>query len=311
MLLLFLLPPPCMVVPIGNIANRLIFSHQNPNLSTTNYSQTLSIPTMLSYGMGMNIQSGPAPNNFDEVRGRILSSNGIISRDVLMSSTKSSVVYHERMTTNNANNDDNPVDASPELSYETEQEKAFCISKAADQQDTMRTMGNNNEASMTYGIYEESVINIQLLYNPQAPTEPDLWSGSFHPISLHELIKHFALDSKNIKDSLNFMAKYISNKQVNSSKANELNDFDSMSNAIWNFISSIYEAKWDSLTTDNKSTTLRMRISSKFTPRVAPNINKNNKKVTKPVPISIEKALPPPLLLAKSKNEVNSISKYF
>jgi len=175
----------------------------------------------------------------------------------------------------------------------------------------MRTMGNNNEASMTYGTHEESVINIQLPYNPQAPTEPDLWSGSFHPISLHELIKHFALDSKNIKDSLNFIAKYISNKQVNSGKANELNDFDSMGNAIWNFISSIYEAKWDSLTTDNKSTTLRMKISFKFTPRVAPNTNKNNKEVTKPVSISIEKAPLLPLLLAKSKNEVNSISKYF
>jgi len=130
-------------------------------------------------------------------------------------------------------------------------------------------------------------------------------------ILLHGLIKHFALDSKNIKDSLNFMAKYISNKQVNSSKANKLNDFDGIGNAIWNFISSVYETKWDSLTTDNKSTTLRIKISFKFTPRVASNMNKNNKEVTKPVPISIEKAPPPPLLLAKSKNEVNSILKYF
>ena len=40
-------------------------------------------------------------------------------------------------------------------------------------------------------------------------------------------------------------------------------------------------------------------------------MNKNNKEVTKPVPISIEKAPPPPPLLAKSKNEVNTISKYF
>ena len=71
---------------------------------------------MLPYGMRMDIQSGLAPNNFDEVRGRTLSSNGSISSDVSMSSTKLSVVYHERMTTNNVNNDDNPVDASPELS---------------------------------------------------------------------------------------------------------------------------------------------------------------------------------------------------
>ena len=189
---------------------------------------------MLPYGVGMDIQSGPAPNNFNEVRGRTLSSNRSISRDVSMSSTKSSVVYHERMTTNNANNNNDPVNASPKLSYEIEQEKAFCVSKAANQQDTTRSMGDNNKASSTHSTHEESVINIQLPYDPQAPTKPDLWSGSFHPISLHGLIEHFASDSKNIKDSLNFIAKYISNKQVNSSKANELNDFDGMGNAIWN-----------------------------------------------------------------------------
>jgi len=121
-----------MVAPIGNIANKLFFSHQNPNLSTMNYSQTSSIPTMLPYSVGMDIQLGPAPNNFDEVRGRILSSNENISRDIEMSSTKSLVVYHERMTTNNANNNNNPVNASPELFYKTKQEKAFRISKAAD-----------------------------------------------------------------------------------------------------------------------------------------------------------------------------------
>ena len=96
----------------------------------------------------------------------------------------------------------------------------------------MRTTGNNNKTSTIYGTHEESIINIQLPYNPQAPTKPDLWSGSFHPVSLHGSIEHFALDLKNIKDSLNFMAKYISNKQVNSSKANELKDFDGMGNAI-------------------------------------------------------------------------------
>jgi len=40
-------------------------------------------------------------------------------------------------------------------------------------------------------------------------------------------------------------------------------------------------------------------------------MNKNNKEITKLVPISIKKAPPPPLLSAKSKNDVNSISKYF
>jgi len=54
---------------------------------------------------------------------------------------------------------------------------------------------------------DDTVINIQLPYDPSAPTEPKLWDGSFHPISLHSSMEHLALDSKNIKDSLNFMAK--------------------------------------------------------------------------------------------------------
>ena len=63
--------------------------------------------------------------------------------------------------------------------------------------------------------HKEEVINIQLPYDPHAPIEPKLWSGSFHPISLHGSIEHFASDSKNIKVTLNFLAKYIRNKQVN------------------------------------------------------------------------------------------------
>ena len=75
---------------------------------------------MLPNSMGMDFQLGPTPNNFNEVRGRTLSSNGNISKDISMSSTKLLVVYHERMTTNNMNNNNDLVDSSPELFYETE-----------------------------------------------------------------------------------------------------------------------------------------------------------------------------------------------
>jgi len=86
----------------------------------------------------------------------------------------------------------------------------------------------------------DTVINIQLPYNPSAPMEPELWNGSFHSISLHGSMEHLALDSKNIKDFFNFMAKYISNKQVDSSKSNNLGDFYGMGKVVWNFISSVY-----------------------------------------------------------------------
>ena len=66
------------------------------------------------------------------------------------------------------------------------------------------------------------------------------------------------------------MAKYISNKQIEPSKANDLMDFNGIGNAVWNFISSIYESNWDTLHTDNKSNTLRRKIAAKYTPKIQP-----------------------------------------
>ena len=128
MVAFFLLPPSCIVALIGNIANKLFFS-SNLNSFTMDFSQTSSLPTVFPNNMGMDFSTEPTPDNYDEMRGRTLSTNKSISSDTSMSLTKSSVIYHERMTLNNSKDDDNPMDASPELSYETEQEKAFHISR--------------------------------------------------------------------------------------------------------------------------------------------------------------------------------------
>jgi len=175
----------------------------------------------------------------------------------------------------------------------------------------MRPMGGNSEATPTRASNKKSIINVQLSYDPNASTEPELWSGLFHPISLHESIEQIILDAKNIKVTLDFMVKYITNKQVNSSHANDLKKFDSMGDAIWKFISSVYETKWDSLYTDNKTNTLRSKISAKFTPRSAPIRNNIKEKTHTPIPVSIKKVPPLPPLSAKTKSEVNRISKYF
>jgi len=104
-------------------------------------------------------------------------------------------------------------------------------------------MGGNSEATPTYASNEESVINVQLPYDLNAPMESELWSGLFHSISLHGSIEQITSDTKNIKVTLDFMVKYIANKQVNSSHTNDLKEFDSMGDVIWKFISSVYEAK--------------------------------------------------------------------
>ena len=328
--LLFLLPPSCMVAPSGNIANKFIFPS---NLSTTITSRISQAPLPTvneSYNMGMDKSTGTNPVNNFEPRGRTSSIERNLSRDTSMSSTCSSVAYHERVTMNNGMDvDTDPPSDFPALSYEEEQGKELRLRKAAETTTNMRPQGGTNEASssqvnhgdhvpnestrgQTHGDDDVNVINIQLPYDPNAPTEPDLWSGNFHPISLHGSIGQIASGTKNIKDSLNFMAKFIANKKVNPKTVNDFKDFDGIGDAVWNFISSVYQSSWDALHTDNNSKTLREKISAKFTPRVAPSSNsKNNKSTPNPVPVSINKVPPPPPLPAKSAKEINSISKYF
>ena len=206
-----------------------------------------------------------------------------------MFSTKSSKTYYERMKWNNTmviDEDNSNSNISPELSYETSQEKTLCLSMAAENQLNTRltrgistpntclqhSSGQNSNTTPIQGVIAQNeksaFINIPLLYDSNVPIDPEIWNGGFHPTSLHSLIKHIASDTKNIKDSLKFMAKYILNKQVKPTKTNDLDDFNGIGDAVWNFISFIYDANQDALFTDNKSTTLRKEITAKFTPRI-------------------------------------------
>ena len=162
-------------------------------------------------GIGMDIQAGQGPVSDLTIRGKNPSPSFNLSRESSLASSGHSTPYHDRMDTN--------MDFSPskkesnlKLSYETEQENALRVGMAANQQKTTRPLPIRNKVPPTHAPHEEEVINIQLPYDLQAPTEPELWSSSFHPISLHSSIEHFASDSKNIKVFLNFLAKYIKNK---------------------------------------------------------------------------------------------------
>ena len=317
-----------MVALIGNIANKFFFSTLS-SLTMSN-SQAFALPTISSSNyIEMDISIEQAPIYSFEVRERTPTTEMNLSRDSSMSSGQMTP-YHNRMGNNKMDLDLEPGNNSSELFYKTEQEKTICFSKVNETTDNMRLQARNNEIthSNSERVFntnqskhfpyikapqsnDNNVINIQLPYNPNSPTKPDLWSGSFHLISLHGSIKQIISDTKSIKDSLNFMTKYIANKKVNSSKANDLLDFDGIGDSIWNFISSVYQSNWDSFYTDNKTTTLRAKILSKFTSRIPPPTNKNNKKTTKPATVTIEKVPPLPPLPAKSKREVNIISKYF
>ena len=307
-----------MVAPIGKFANKFSFStHFNTSNTDSNLNTTSLPPMSIRNDLGMDFQRGVSPAINSEVRGRNPSPSAKSSRESSLASSGRSTPYHERMEIDVVTGTDESNTESLDLSYETAQEKAIRVSMAANQQVNQqaptRPLGGINEATPAHSQHEEDVINIQIPYDFNAPTKPELWSGSFHPISLHGSVEHFASDSKNIKVTLNFLAKYIQNKQVNGNAANDLSDFDGMGDAIWNFISSVYDAKWDTLHTDNKLNTLRAKILSKFTPRIPTQVpNGNNKKeMPKSSLVTINKAPLLPPLPAKSKKEINMISKYF
>ena len=116
------------------------------NLPNFNFS----LPTLFPENCtGMDLPTGFVPVNSSEVRGRTLSTEKNHSRDSLMSSTMSSVVYHERQTINNDTDVNNePSIESPALSYKTKQENAIRLNKATKNLDNMRPPHGNNEPSL-------------------------------------------------------------------------------------------------------------------------------------------------------------------
>ena len=175
--LLFLLPPSCMVVPIGNSANKLSFLFSTFSTITTASNIKTSLPTMSTQiDIGMDIQSEQTLTNNSEVRGRNLLSLVNSFRDFSMAFSGQSTPYHERMVTDT---DCVPISRElnkecPQLSYKTVQENALRVGMAANQQETLRPQDVNNEAFPIHAQHENDVINIQILYDPNAPTEPEL-----------------------------------------------------------------------------------------------------------------------------------------
>ena len=168
--------------------------------------------------------------------------------------------------------------------------------------------GKNGMIDETNSSSSQNTINIQLLYNINQAMEPDTWDGNFHFVSLHS--SHLMSGSKNIKESLCCMIKYILNKKVESGKANEVNNFKGIGKAAWGFILALYESEWDRLITNNNNHSFRCKVKAQFTPKI--NEGNNNKKVkdiNSDKPALISKL--PSLILAKSPKEINNISKFF
>ena len=104
------------------------------------------------------------------------------------------------------------------------------------------------------------------------------------------------------------MKKYIYGKSIEGNKANDIKDLKGISKTAWKFILSLYEAYQDNFIMDNKNTSLRNKVKSKFSLQAfsKPNNNKEKNVVNPPYVSSLSSSI-----LAKSPKEVNEISKYF
>ena len=112
-------------MPVRDIRNK--FTSFSPNMTPV---QSFTLLTVFqANNIGMDILKGSSPDNYDKVRVKSLLANTNISEDSSISSTISFVMYHEKMECNNTMNINN---FSPELSYETSQEKALQVSKVAE-----------------------------------------------------------------------------------------------------------------------------------------------------------------------------------
>jgi len=105
------------------------------------------------------------------------------------------------------------------------------------------------------------------------------------------------------------MTNYIKNKSIENNKTNDVTDLKEIGEAIWNFITSIYNSDWNSLVTDKDNHNLRQKFAAKFTPR----LHKVKKKLTnKEIVDKLASFVRVPLSIpAKTLKEVSEISKYF
>ena len=207
----------------------------------------MALPT----NMGMDFLFRNISDNYDKVRNKTSFLNLQFSRASLMSSTKSSVIYHKRIEMNNnleSNIEIESID-SPQLLYVTPKKQVNQVSTAVDSNNNTKNQYvpiegpalNSSSISSSLYIDNNNVINIQLLYNSNRSTEPDLWNGNFHPISLYGLLKHLVSNADSIRKSITYTAIYIKNKNIETAKSNDIKDFKGISKVAWELISSIYK----------------------------------------------------------------------
>jgi len=217
-----------MVAPNRDIRNRNLHSSAFTNSS----AQMVFFPPSVAMDVDKH-----SVDNYDNVRERKSSPSNVSSRSALVVSGISSIVYHNRMIINNnfpKQEQVEPINNS-QLSYSSK-----CQRNNQDSTVTvlspqgLQCVSNEALALNTCNIScvdDNDIINIQLPYNLDWPVEPDLWDGNFSHVFLYGLLEHLLSDTGYIKTSLVYITKYIENKKIKSSKANDIKDLQGIRKA--------------------------------------------------------------------------------
>jgi len=128
-------------------------------------------------------------------------------------------------------------------------------------------------------------------YEANMPADPNLWDGHFGPISLFGTNKFLQSDAHNMSCSLIYMAEFIRQRNITDCDGNKIPQIDSFGQAVFDFITAIYEAGWDKLYTSDKNT-LRHKIQTQFSD-LAPQVQNTDKRnPVERIPLPIPKRLP-------------------
>ena len=89
-------------------------------------------------------------------------------------------------------------------------------------------------------------------YDANSSVDPDLWDGQLQALSIFGTQEAFDRDAAHITLSLERAATYIRQTDLDNGDPNTLPQLNSFGTTAWNFISAIYQSKWDHLlTSDN------------------------------------------------------------
>ena len=195
-LLLSLLPPSCIVVPIREVRNIMLFN-------TTSHSTTHNMAQIQNNNMVIDPVKDLFPDN--EVRGHSLVLSMHKPKSLLISLSESKEEYHvciQKISDKMDEDDPIPESNINQVEDTTLEKRKNLGSKTTDNADNILHQRVPNEVLASSPPSGSDIFNIQLNYDINQALDPRSWDSEFYAVSLHGSMEHLASNVKNIKESL-------------------------------------------------------------------------------------------------------------